>query len=174
MAKRRIIVTNIIDNHFDIHNLLHFLSGQLSDGYWENDNGYYEEFWNWLNFDVVSNHLVVKVSSKPTWDNVKDIFSNKTDDEVVRYVGKVLENCYDDATSLFERFGYGEEILDVVNNLKNYTSSSVIDKSTRKAKWIYFRDSKGIKRCKCSVCKVSYGCLDTPYCPNCGRKMNTK
>jgi len=24
---------------------------------------------------------------------------------------------------------------------------------------------------ECSNCKVSYGCLDTPYCPNCGRKM---
>lgn len=40
----------------------------------------------------------------------------------------------------------------------------------RKAKWIYWRE-KGIKQCKCSKCKVSYGCMDTPYCPNCGRKM---
>lgn len=40
----------------------------------------------------------------------------------------------------------------------------------RKAKWIYWRE-KGIKQCKCSKCKVSYGCIDTPYCPNCGRKM---
>jgi len=41
----------------------------------------------------------------------------------------------------------------------------------RKAKWIYFRNVKGIKQCKCSKCKTSYGCLDTPFCPNCGRKM---
>lgn len=41
----------------------------------------------------------------------------------------------------------------------------------RKAKWIYFRDSNGFKRCKCSKCKTSYGCMDTPYCPNCGKKM---
>ncbi len=40
----------------------------------------------------------------------------------------------------------------------------------RKAKWIYWRE-KGTKQCKCSKCKVSYGCMDTPYCPNCGRKM---
>ena len=40
----------------------------------------------------------------------------------------------------------------------------------RKAKWIYWRD-RGFKQCKCSACKVSYGCMDTPFCPNCGRKM---
>ena len=28
-----------------------------------------------------------------------------------------------------------------------------------------------MKQCKCSKCKTSYGCMDTPYCPNCGRKM---
>ena len=36
--------------------------------------------------------------------------------------------------------------------------------------WIYWREN-GIKRCKCSRCLTSYGCLDTPYCPNCGTKM---
>ena len=41
----------------------------------------------------------------------------------------------------------------------------------RKAKWIYWREN-GFKWCKCSNCKTSYGCMDTPYCPNCGRKMS--
>ena len=40
----------------------------------------------------------------------------------------------------------------------------------RKAEWIYYRE-RGFKQCKCSNCKTSYGCIDTPYCPNCGRKM---
>ena len=40
----------------------------------------------------------------------------------------------------------------------------------RKAKWVYWREN-GIKRCKCSNCLTSYGCMDTPYCPNCGREM---
>lgn len=40
----------------------------------------------------------------------------------------------------------------------------------RKAEWIYWREH-GFKQCKCSNCKTSYGCIDTPYCPNCGRKM---
>lgn len=43
----------------------------------------------------------------------------------------------------------------------------------RKAKWIYYRDIKGFKACKCSNCKTSYGCMDTLYCPNCGRKMSS-
>lgn len=36
--------------------------------------------------------------------------------------------------------------------------------------WIYWRE-KGIKRCKCSNCLTSYGCMDTPYCPNCGVRV---
>lgn len=39
-----------------------------------------------------------------------------------------------------------------------------------RGEWIYWREN-GIKRCKCSRCLTSYGCLDTPYCPNCGTKM---
>jgi len=38
--------------------------------------------------------------------------------------------------------------------------------------WIYHRDRNGIKSCKCSECLTSYGCIDTPYCPNCGAKMD--
>lgn len=37
-------------------------------------------------------------------------------------------------------------------------------------KWLYYSDNGRI-RCKCSNCLTSYGCLDTPYCPNCGFKM---
>lgn len=42
----------------------------------------------------------------------------------------------------------------------------------RHGKWILWRDLNGIKRCKCSECIVSYGNMDTPYCPNCGAKMD--
>ena len=42
----------------------------------------------------------------------------------------------------------------------------------KKARWIYYRGISGLKQCKCSNCKSSYGCLDTPYCPNCGRRMS--
>lgn len=44
----------------------------------------------------------------------------------------------------------------------------------RHGKWIRWRDLNGIKRCKCSECIVSYGNMDTPYCPNCGAKMDAE
>ena len=39
-----------------------------------------------------------------------------------------------------------------------------------RAHWIYYYED-GVKHCKCSECATSYGCFDTPYCPNCGEKM---
>lgn len=36
-------------------------------------------------------------------------------------------------------------------------------------RWIYYYDN-GVKRCKCSECLTSYGCIDTPFCPNCGSR----
>ena len=44
----------------------------------------------------------------------------------------------------------------------------------RHGKWIRWRDLNGIKRGKCSECIVSYGNMDTPYCPNCGAKMDAE
>ena len=44
----------------------------------------------------------------------------------------------------------------------------------RHGHWIYWRDADGFKQCKCSECIISYGCIDTPYCPNCGAKMDGK
>lgn len=40
----------------------------------------------------------------------------------------------------------------------------------RTGKWLYYLED-GRKHCKCSQCLTSYGCLDTPYCPNCGARM---
>ena len=39
------------------------------------------------------------------------------------------------------------------------------------AHWIYWWED-GVKRCKCPECLTSYGCLDTPRCPNCGAHMD--
>lgn len=121
--KTRIIVTNIQDKDYFKKNLLYFLSSQLSDGYWENEPNFYEEYWNWLKFDVQKGSLVIKISSKPIWSGVADIFFDKTDEEVVRYIGEVLENCYDLCFSIFERFDYTQEdIENFINELKNFSS----------------------------------------------------
>lgn len=42
--------------------------------------------------------------------------------------------------------------------------------SIKHGRWIYYYDN-GVKRCKCSECLTSYGCIDTPFCPNCGVDM---
>ena len=55
-------------------------------------------------------------------------------------------------------------------NCPTYYLGIVPSADRPKGKWIYWRED-GIKRCKCSRCLTSYGCLDTPYCPNCGEKM---
>ena len=60
--KTRVIITNLKDDKYIRNNLLHELSAQLSDGYWENDTGFYEEFWNWLTFDVKKDFLIILLS----------------------------------------------------------------------------------------------------------------
>lgn len=129
--KERIILTNIRDENSLKNNLLYFLSAQLSDGYWENEKGFFEEFWNWLRFDVKKDNLVIKVKNNPTWEDVKDIFSDKTDNEVVHYIGEVLDYCYDESPFLFERFGYGEEIKEIINELKNYSDNVGYENSSK-------------------------------------------
>lgn len=60
----------------------------------------------------------------------------------------------------------------------SFVSKDVIEREIKaipsagrpQGEWIYWRDN-GIKRCKCARCLTSYGCLDTPYCPNCGADM---
>ena len=60
--------------------------------------------------------------------------------------------------------------IDLMNWLDDQPTADV--EEVKHGEWIYFYDTKGIKRCKCSECITSYGCLDTPYCPNCGAKMD--
>lgn len=112
MSKKlaRTIITNISDPNYNKNNILHHLSAQLSDGYWENEENFY--------FDTQNNKLIIKVKAKPTWPNVKDIFSDKSDVEIIHYIGEVLEDCYSLAPSVF-RF---DDIIveNTVNELKNY------------------------------------------------------
>ena len=54
-----------------------------------------------------------------------------------------------------------EDALDLLRNMEPVVH----------AHWIYWREN-GFKRCKCSECLTSYGCLDTPRCPNCGAHMD--
>ena len=60
----------------------------------------------------------------------------------------------------------------VVSIMMTIEEQETIDaEPVRHGKWIRWREN-GIKRCKCSECFTSYGNMDTPYCPNCGAKMD--
>lgn len=60
-----------------------------------------------------------------------------------------------------------DQIIYLINRIPSFDISA--DKP--QGEWIYWRGEDGMKRCKCSRCLTSYGCLDTPYCPNCGAVM---
>lgn len=55
--------------------------------------------------------------------------------------------------------------------MRLFDKERTLEELTRPGRWIYWRNENGIKRCKCSLCLTSYGCLDTPFCPNCGHPM---
>lgn len=61
------------------------------------------------------------------------------------------------------------ELEAILNDVE--TMPALYTNPERRGVWIYWRDQDGTKRCKCSKCITSYGCIDTPYCPNCGARM---
>lgn len=67
---------------------------------------------------------------------------------------------------------HGKTIISEIVRRAIQTAPTVDAKPVRHGKWIRYRDLNGIKRCKCSECIVSYGNMDTPYCPNCGAIMD--
>lgn len=112
----RVIDTGIKNKRF--RELLNHLSVQLSDGYWENEEGYFEEYWNWLDFKDYNDSLQIIVRSKPTWDYCLDIFSRMSDIEIVHYVANTLDSCYDDASGVFTE--YIDIIDEVISTLLSY------------------------------------------------------
>ena len=101
------------------YNILRSLSAQLSDGYWENDEGFQEEFWNWLEFRSNKNKLIISIKNRPTWKGVKDIFSNKSDKEVIKYIAETLKYCYEEAPEGVIH-SEDEEIEIFINELSKY------------------------------------------------------
>lgn len=73
------------------------------------------------------------------------------------------------------RYGYKicrTQLEDCMNAVENFPAADV--RPAEYGTWIYYVDeTTGMTRCKCSNCKTSYGCMDTPFCPNCGADMGT-
>lgn len=73
------------------------------------------------------------------------------------------------------RYGTGSRTIVDVPAVLVSDIEDIPDEDVRPAEWgtwIYYVDEiTGMTRCKCSNCKTSYGCMDTPFCPNCGADM---
>ena len=107
---------------------------------------------------------------------------NETQEKIYGLLESYLEYCRTNGYTEFEV--WCEDNIDTINDDAlvqdicqevNHIADKLFEQKVRtrmfrRAKWIYWRE-KGTKQCKCSKCKTSYGCMDTPYCPNCGRKM---
>ena len=115
----RTIEVNIIKGKNDkIANLLSYVSVQLSDGYFEGEEDFYEEYWNYLEFTGTKNLLKIKIRKNPIWKGTKDIFKDRTDAGVIHYLANVLENVYDDAPHIFDK--HENFIEEAINSLHKY------------------------------------------------------
>lgn len=116
--------------------LLSALSVQLSDGYWENEENFFTELWNWLEFETEKDILYIKVKKYPTWEGTKDIFSDMSDEAVVRYVGNALDTAYGEAPKVFNNRSIiyfdsftDDFILNVIKELSNFGLDNIDYKS---------------------------------------------
>lgn len=71
------VIDIVTENSGKKADILHELSVQLSDGYWENEENFFGEYWNWLEFGIKNNVLKIMVKKYPTWNDTPDIFPIK-------------------------------------------------------------------------------------------------
>lgn len=65
-----------------------------------------------------------------------------------------------------------QRLIKALEDAKSFYEEGYKAAAPKHGHWIYFIGLNGCKQCKCSECLVSYGNMDTPYCPNCGAKMD--
>ena len=90
--------------------LLNWVSVQLSDGYWENKENFYGEYWNCLDFDYEGSvtektKVTIIVRGEPTWDEHKkdtQKFLAMTDKEVCEYVKKTVFDLIENYDYVFD------------------------------------------------------------------------
>lgn len=110
---KRIVNTYIKKNADEIHSLLYYLYSQLSDGYWEGQEDFYEEYWSFLDFKVKKGYLIIEVDRRTANGGLHNKFLSYTDEEIIHYIGSVIADCYSEATSgMFSQFedGFVENI----------------------------------------------------------------
>ena len=100
---------------------------QLSDGYWENEEGFYDEFWNCFYFEEVrpntKEQLAIVVRDLPSYDNYRgwsEAFLKMPEQEVLNHVQSVANDMLDDYSYVFD-FEYNLRVLGVIHDsIKNW------------------------------------------------------
>ena len=102
--------------------LLVWVSDQLSDGYWEGDDGFYDEFWNCFDFNEVNDcEFEVIVKGEPTYvDYVVKTgeFLAMSDKNVCDYIRSVVFDLMDGYDYVFEDYS-SRRVLNTLRDCMN-------------------------------------------------------
>ena len=96
-------------NSTKIANLLNHIRVQLSDGYFENEDDFYTEYWHFLNFVTKKDSLIIKVSKNSYPGKLRNIFDDLTDAGVVHYIADVLDDIHTNYDFLLSKY---DDIID--------------------------------------------------------------
>lgn len=121
MAKNRKILIEC-DFADRVRDLLSDISVQLSDGYWENEENFYDEYWNCFDFEEsrpkIRERFELVVRDLPVHDNYRgwsEDFLKMTDERVCDYVKDVAIDILDNYEEVFE-FKYSSNVLRVLRD----------------------------------------------------------
>lgn len=121
MAKNRKILIEC-DFADRVREVLSDISTQLSDGYWENEENFYDEYWNCFDFEEsrpkIRERFELVVRDLPVHDDYRgwsEDFLKMTDERVCDYVKDVAISILDDYGEVFE-FKYSSNVLWVLRD----------------------------------------------------------
>lgn len=121
MAKNRKILMEC-DFADRVRELLKDISVQLSDGYWEGEENFYDEYWNCFDFEEsrpkIRERFELVVRDLPMYDNYRgwsEDFLKMTDERVCDYVKDVAIYILDNYEEVFE-FKYSSNVLRVLRD----------------------------------------------------------
>lgn len=121
MAKNRKILIEC-DFADRVRELLRDISTQLSDGYWENEENFYDEYWNCFDFEEsrpkIRERFELVVRDLPVHDDYRgwsEDFLKMTDERVCDYVKDVAIDILDNYEEVFE-FKYSSNVLRVLRD----------------------------------------------------------
>ena len=102
--------------------LLVWVSDQLSDGYWEGEDGFYGEFWNCFDFyEYNDDKFEIIVKGKPTYDQYStetNKFLSMSDKNVCDYIRSVVFDLMDDYIHVFEDYS-SKRVLNTLRDCMN-------------------------------------------------------